>query len=318
MSLNRVANRPSTTGRARVGPVRDRIERARPGLGTLVRIGVEGCEPPIADRAIDAAFAEIDRLHALLGFHDAGSDVSRLNRMAAVGVPTRVDRDTVVALQHAMQVAQASDGAFDITIAPEAVMAGRLPRPDGAPAPDPAARWTDVRVIDDQHVVFDRPLWIDLGGIAKGLAVDRAFAALQRACAGLQRCNLRVDAGGDLRVAGAPSQRVWLDVPGHAADSVPQIDIQDASLASSGPLRHRPTAVDAHWDGRTRAATRTDAFAAVVAAECVIADALTKVVLARGAASHAALCHFGATAWLHLPGKGWQSLGVTTWGSRRE
>lgn len=310
MSLNRVAESPSTAGHARVGPARDRVERAQPGLGTLVRIGVEGCEPRAADRAIDAAFAEIDRLHALLGFHDACSDVSRLNRTAAMGVPTCVDRDTVVVLRRATQVAMASDGAFDITIAPEAVMAGRLPRPHGAPAPDPAARWSDVRVIDDQRVVFDRPLWIDLGGIAKGLAVDRAFSALQGACAGMPSCTLRVDAGGDLRVAGTVSQRVWLDVPGHAAESVPQIDIQDASLASSGPLRHRPAAADAHWDGRTRAATRTDAFAAVVAAECVIADALTKVVLARGADAHSALCHFGATAWLHLPGKGWQSLGV--------
>jgi len=310
MSANSGMHSRSSVGRANGGTPRLWFERARPGLGTFVRIGLE-CSEAVAHDAIEAAFAQIDRLHGLLSFHDPRSDVSRLNREAAVGRPIRVDPDTIRVLRRGIQVAMASDGAFDFTIAPEAVAAGRLPPPHGAPLPDPAARWSDVRVIDEHHVVFDRPLWLDLGGIAKGLAVDRAFDALA-ATAGSCGRRLRVDAGGDLRVGGGSSQRVRLDVPGHAPELLPQIELVDASLASSGPLRHGTTGSVAHWDGRTRASTPAGAFVSVVAAECALADALTKVVLARGAAAQSTLRQFGATAWLHLPAQGWQSLGCAT------
>ncbi len=280
------------------------IERARLGLGTLVRIGVEAADAADAEAALDRGFAALAGIHNLMSFHSPTSDVSRLNREAALA-PLRVDRATVEVVRQGLQLAADSDGAFDFTVASHLVQCGRLPPPAGAAPPDPAATWRDVVIDDDDCIAYRRPLWIDLGGIAKGYAVDRAFEALQR----LPAQRRRVDAGGDLRLAGPRAERVLLNVPGHNEATAPQLELVDASLASSA------SAVGAqavHWDARRRRPVAGRRFASVVAGTCALADALTKVLLAEGPDADALLRRYGASGYLHVPGAGWQVVGMAT------
>jgi thiamine biosynthesis lipoprotein len=279
----------------------ERILRARPLLGTRVDIRVDGLEAPQANAAIDAAFAAIADVHRLMSFHEADSDVSRLNRDAATR-PVAVDPHTVAVIRRAREIAEASGGLFDISTARQLVEWGFLPPPDSHYPPDPAACWQDIVLEESGEVRFARPLWIDLGGIAKGYAVDVALAAMKLA----PGAACLINAGGDLRIAGPEAEQVLLRVPpGLDKNLIPAIEIADGSLASSsGPENrraYRGLAVGPHVNGVSGGSVGANRFVTVTAAECVTADALTKVVMAAGVDSAPVLRRFGATAYLHDP-----------------
>lgn len=290
-----------------------RVERSRPLLGTLVDVSCHGLEVDRAHRGIDAAFAAIADVHRLMSFHEPASDVSRLNHAAAAG-PVEVDPLTFGVLSRALELSGESAGVFDITVAGQLVASGVLPRPPGAPDADPAACWRDVELLPEGRVRFHRPLWIDLGGIAKGFAVDRAMERI----ADDPAVRWIVNAGGDLRVAGDGVEPVLLqtELPGDAA--APVIELANASLASStgrGRLASAAAMAAApHLDGRlrpdgARRSVGAASFACVVARECIVADALTKVVLALEEGAEWSLRRHGATAFLQDAGGAWRQLG---------
>lgn len=279
------------------------IERARPLLGTIVTIRVGGLSGPPAHHAVDAAFARIAQIHDRMSFQSLGSDVSRLNR-APAGVRIGVDPETYAVLERVQILARASEGVFDPTVAGDLVLEGRLAGPKGARLPDPEARWDDIVLEGRGEVRLRRPLWLDLSGIAKGHAVDRAVAALEQAGVA-EAC---VDAGGDLRVVGEECP-VSLRT-GFPDEVVALVRIEDGSLASSGGRPDPRNAADGqHRDGACRGAVVRGRFACVLAQSCAVADALTKVVLARGPGSEAVLAQFGAAAHLREPDGTWRALG---------
>jgi FAD:protein FMN transferase len=283
------------------------IERARPLLGTRTAIRVSGMGADAAQRAIDAAFAVLAEVQALMSFHDPDSEISRLNRKALYR-PVAVHPLTYEVLRLAREISVGSAGAFDVTVAPQLVESGHLPHLESPWTPDPAASWRDVELDSDGCVRFWRPLWVDVGGIAKGYAVDGAIERLREAGA-VQAC---VNAGGDLRVIGPEVERVRLR-PDVASDVVPMIALADGSIASSCGYRARQRHVGGwrgpHVDGRSGTPLDPQRFVSVVAQRCVHADALTKPVLALGRDSDPLLRRYGACAYLLTSDGGWQTIG---------
>lgn len=280
------------------------LRRARPGLGTLVEIRVEGLCEGAAVRALDAAFAEVQQVQRCMSFHAVDSDLSRLHA-AAPGRAVRVDARTAAVLDAAQAVSRESEGVFDVSVAGELVRRGLLPAPRSPFLPDPAAHWRDIELLDARHVRLRRALWLDLGGIAKGYAVDRAIDIL----AAHGASHAVVNAGGDLRVHGARGEAVYLRVAGGLTQT-PQLELAAAALASSAGDGRAGPKPRPHLHGVTRQALRGAASASVVADRCIIADALTKVVLAAPAAlARRVLGTFGAEACVHDPVQGWQRLG---------
>jgi thiamine biosynthesis lipoprotein len=253
---------------------------------------------------MEAGFAAIADIHGLMSFHEPDSDVGRINRAGPGTV--RVDPQTHAVLAAARHMAEASNGIFDITVAPDLVAWGFLPRPD-APEPDPTASWRDIALLPGNEIRLAKPLWIDLGGIAKGYAVDRAFAAMQLP----PEVQCSVNAGGDLRVQGTKPERILLRAPAQDGQ-VPVVELRDAALASSsGRDDARDVAgrrVGPHVEGGSHRGTGTAAFVSVVAPHCMTADALTKVVLALGPGADGILRSFNATAYFH--DGAWQTLGA--------
>lgn len=275
-------------------------------LGTTVAVRLGGLPERAAHAAIGEAFAEVARVHALMSFHAADSDVSRLNRRGADRL-VRVDPLTFETLQKALRLADLSEGLFDPTLGAALVAAGVLPEPAGAPPADPTASWRDVILDPDETAVgFSKPLRLDLCGLAKGYAVDRAIEVLRRAGA----AEGVVNAGGDLRVFGAP-EPVALRT-GAARGPVPVLEIEDGAAASSGSLgpagEDPPMAL--HLAPRARRPLR-GRFACVVAPECVWADGLTKVVMAGGPRATPVLAAFGAQALALGPGRTWRNYGAS-------
>src|SRR5580704_14561335 len=179
--------------------VSDEIRRARPLLGTFVEIEVAGAARSELDAAIDAAFEAVARVHRLMSFHERDSDVSRLNREASLR-PVKVHAWTFQVLEMAVEMHRLTKGIFDITVAPALQAMGLLPGLEGDAAIVTETRFFDaIELLPENTVRFRHPdVRIDLGGIAKGFAVDRALEALR----GFDVSSGMVNAGGDLAAFG--------------------------------------------------------------------------------------------------------------------
>lgn len=274
--------------------------RAQPWLGTLVEITSDGDQ-----RATDLAFAAVALVHRLMSFHDPGSEISRFN-LAPVGARLPVHPATWRVLQLAEQVQAATDGVFNVACAPQLVAWGCLPAPAGTVGPAPrfaptaATQQTQPSFACQAPDMVDKlaDAWLDVGGIAKGYAVDAAVAALQQA--GAQHgC---VNAGGDLRVFGARAWPVALRDPRAPQRLHSTVMLRDAALATSASYFSERTwhgqPVSALVDGRDGAPLVLARSVSVRAPLCAVADALTKLVAASGKPQHPALTLWQASAFI--------------------
>jgi FAD:protein FMN transferase len=273
-----------------------KIRRARPLLGTFVEVEAVGSDRLEMTAAIDAAFEAVACVHRLMSFHDEGSDVSRLNR-EAFERPIAVHAWTYRVLEAAAEMYRRSNGVFDIAIAPHLQVMGILPRRDAAHHA-PEAQSTDAIELRASHGVrFGAPgLRIDLGGIAKGFAVDRALEAMRK----FDIAGGMVNAGGDLAVFGDAGEAVYIRDPGSPGRLIGSIEIKDEALATTGrrfdPMDSAATAASAVIDPTTgKQADEIDGVT-VRASSCMIADALTKVVMIKGTDVAGLLEHYGAGA----------------------
>lgn len=259
------------------------LERARPLLGTIVSIALSGTDEAAGHAAISAAFAEITAIHMLMSFQEPGSELNRIAR-DAVRARCAIDSRTRACLGRALHWAEASGGIFD------PVRAGGT-----------RGSWRDV-ALDDASVRLLAPVRIDLSGIAKGFAVDRAAGVLR--AAGIDTA--RIDAGGDLYVIG---EAIDVTLRPSARRAPPaMIRIGDGALASSDPAQSLAQGIGRHIDGRDRCAAPAH-FVSVAAPSCEDADALTKIVLVAGEAALPLLRSVNAVACRH-DGTGWETIGA--------
>jgi thiamine biosynthesis lipoprotein len=263
--------------------------RCRPLLGTLVEIAAAGPDSARLDEAIAAAFEEVECVHRKMSFHAADSDVSRLNR-DAWHESVEVDARTMEVLSLAREVFERSGGMFEIATAATLARLGALPRENVSPRSHGTS--ADIELLEGRRVRYRRPLAIDLGGIAKGYAVDRAIDILRS----LGARSGRVNAGGDLRIFGQP-QTVRVRHPRRPAASFPLLELADGAVATTAGY-FSPGARAWIIDPHTRALAHLRASVTVQAPRCALADALTKVVwlLGKGAAPVLAACD--ARAWV--------------------
>jgi FAD:protein FMN transferase len=264
-------------------------KRAKPLLGTLVEIRAD-CDSESSFIAVtDAAFSRVEAIHRAMSFHEATSDLQAVAR-ARVGECVQVTVDTWNVLTLALRIERDSHGLFNPTIAPTLVKRGWLPRPEGAqtaptvPAVTTLSRSIHLDAACSVHVL--QPVWIDLGGIAKGYAVDAAVSALiaQGARAGV------VNAGGDLRVFGNTEQLIELRDPAHASVRWPVATLRDLSCATSGDYFLNDYGTKKHDAqfaivGRRIAQPAAQVSVTVIAPLCAVADALTKVLWLAGVKS---------------------------------
>jgi FAD:protein FMN transferase len=242
------------------------LRRAQPLLGTLLEVGVRG-SGDAGHAALQAAFEAVREVQACLSRFEAGSDVARFHALRC-GESMTIRPATRHVLAAARELHAATGGAFDISLGSA---------PDG---------WScdgeKLRKLSDA-------VRLDLGGIGKGYAVDRAVQALLA-----HGCDSGwVNAGGDLRAFGGA------DVPVQLRDETsggvrPFATLRDGAFATS------------HFDRCSRSRIASDerarpvrAHVSVAAPLCLWADALTKVVAISGDTSHPLLARFDASAWLH-------------------
>lgn len=196
------------------GAERHLVRRGFQAMGTEVSFAVLSDDDEGAVRAITAAFDEIKRIENLMTTWRDDSEVSRINQQAGVA-PVQVSPETLEVIEAAQQSAKRSGGAFDITFY---AMRGlwKFDEDLEPKVPPAAAIKKRLALIDYRKLIVDHDkrtvflsspgMAINLGGIAKGYAVDRAVAILRRA--GFN--DAIVQAGGDLMCAGSKNGAPWV------------------------------------------------------------------------------------------------------------
>ena len=247
------------------------ISRCKPLLGTYVKLSLS------ADTARETllemssrAFAQIERVERLMSFHDPDSELSRINRLA-YRRPCPVSAETEEVLLQALELSRASHGLFDISVAPALVRQGLLP--DFAMDVDESANWQDLRV-EDGRVSFAKKMLLDLGGIAKGYAADRAMSVLS------EDIDAVVNAGGDIRMNRWQDKTVSIRYTAAGHDKTVEVPMRAAAIASSASYYlNGKSAIIA--PGQKQAPPDPHVYS-VFAANCMLADALTKIAFLSG------------------------------------
>ena len=269
------------------------LRQARPLLGTIVELVADGLGEKAARAAMADAFATVGEVQRRMSYHDPASTLSRINREAARGA-VAVDEWTFAVLSAAAEMHRVSGGVFDVAVAPRLEALGFLPATGARLS---FANFSDVELGSDRTVRFHRPdMRIDLGGIAKGFAVDQAVGALQRS--GVPRG--LVNAGGDLRAFGGEPFSVAIRHHENPRATLTTVALQNAAIATSAHYfadRLVPgSTAGPIIDPRTGAQARRIRNASVRADSAMLADALTKVVMLAGEAALPVLRHFRADA----------------------
>jgi thiamine biosynthesis lipoprotein len=249
------------------------------------------------DGAVDEAGALLAELEARWSRFLPDSELCRINDHA--GLPVVVSESTFTVVQQAVEGWWATAGRYDPTVLPALVAAGydrtfrRLGAPpDEQPEPQPSSSsgdvaaspgCADVQLLPElPAVLVPRGVALDLGGIGKGAAADRAVAALLAAGASGACANV----GGDVRVAGTgPSGGGWVvGVHGPDGEQVAMLSLASGGVATSSPTARSWTARDgslAHHliDPTTgRPAQDGPAAVSVVAGSAADAEVLAKAV----------------------------------------
>jgi thiamine biosynthesis lipoprotein len=259
-------------------------------MGTRIAVEVWHDEAAAAIVAMDAVIAEMHRIDELMSNYKPESQLSRINRDAAA-MPVKVDRELVDLIARALEFSELSGGAFDITYASVGYLYDyrehRHPSEAQIAAALPAINWRNV-VVDRaaSTVRFQKPgVRIDLGGIAKGYAVDSAIQILRTH--GIT--NGTVTAGGDSRILGDRRGRPWVVGIRHPDDPrrvIARIPLEDAAISTSGDyeryfdeggVRYHHI-IDPHT-GKSPVGVRS---VTVIGPEAVITEGLTKSVFVMG------------------------------------
>ncbi|WP_197713929.1 FAD:protein FMN transferase [Polynucleobacter necessarius] len=178
--------------------------RCKPLLGTFVEISIDQLGE---ETGIDHAFAAIQRVHDLMGFHNTQSELSQINQYAHTRA-VEIHPWTAQVIRIAKEVYLASDGLFNCGIGHRLVAAGLLPRHITF-SNHGLGDIEDIEFWSPDLIKSSRPLCLDFGGIAKGFAVDMAVRVLisEGISSGY------VNADGDLRVFGNTSFPIQIRNP---------------------------------------------------------------------------------------------------------
>ena len=209
-------------------------------MGTVVQITVAHPDEGIARKALESAFEEIRRAEKLLSSYLPESEISAVNLRAAREAVT-VSEEVLEIIDRALETSRSSGGAFDVTVGPLMELwnfdsGGTVPAENDLEAALALVGFERLSLDREKGTVrfLAEGMKIDLGGIGKGYAVDRAAAALLEA--GIT--NAIIDAGGDLRLLGhRPGKDFWRVGIRHPRDPgrlLLSLDLADRAVVTSG------------------------------------------------------------------------------------
>lgn len=214
---------------------------SKPMMGTVVSISVVSEDPQRAYGALDAAFEEIARVESIMSVFREDSEVNRVNREASFH-PVTVSPELFHVIEMSAAISRETHGAFDISVGPLMKLWPFYKKekilPSESALKEALSRVGYRHVVlspEDRSVSFAVPgMALDLGGIAKGYAIDRAVSVLKKK-------NVRaalVNAGGDIFAYGTkPGGHPWwvgIQHPRKSGELVAALPVRDKAVVTSG------------------------------------------------------------------------------------
>jgi FAD:protein FMN transferase len=261
-------------------------------MGTSMSVDVFGGAADTRRAAIDEAFAAIADVDRLMSNYREDSELTAINRNAA-REPVRVSDPMLAVLEAAARISRASGGAFDVTVGPLVRLWGfhdkrpHLPSPAELAVVRPVVDYRKMLIDSAAHTVrfTQTGMELDLGGIAKGFAVELAAGTLRRrGLAGI------IDAGGNQYLVGTPpGKRQWrvaVRDPGARGQILGVIDIDEGSVSTSADDANFLTVngrIYGHiLDPHTLAPSNAALSATILSKDGTLADALSKAAFILG------------------------------------
>jgi thiamine biosynthesis lipoprotein len=266
-------------------------------MGTVFEIAAYDQSSEHASNAIEKAFHEIVRLDDLLSNYKPGSALSNLNRSAHFHAE-KVPSDLYRVIDQALHFSRLSEGEFDISVAPWVNLWKAVLRGEGMPSPAQQAEarscvgYEKIELTPPDQISFRSScLQLDLGGIGKGYAVDRAAEVLHS----LGIRNALINAGGStiLAMGSPPDQTAWLvhlRDPSNKID--PQVMLKDASVSTSEQTAPSLLGNDSAGhiiDPHTGRPLKTEFAVSAVSRTATASDALSTTLLLLGPSKGKAL-----------------------------
>ena len=235
------------------------ITQSRLLMGTTVSISVETNRSALADKAIAAAFCEIERIEKVMSFFKENSMLNELNKQAAVK-PFKISDELFYLIETSQKFSELTEGAYDVT----------------ASSLDEANGYKKIILDKNRKTVFfkDKKVKIDLGGSAKGYAVDRAVEILRSH--GFN--DALVNAGGDIYASGNYRKGKWaigIRNPLKVDKIEDKIYLTNMAVATSGNYLRVHIIKTIDNDKKFDVVSAT-----VIASECLEADILATAVFA--------------------------------------
>ena len=262
-------------------------------MGTAIAVQLWSDDENRGRALTQAVIDEMHRIDDLMSTYKPDSELSRINATAAVeSVP--VSAELLALIQQALEFSRITDGAFDITYASAGqyydYRKGLHPNSEQIAQALPAIDYHHVYV-DPEHASlrFLHPgVRIDLGGIAKGYAVDRCVEMLT--AAGVQ--SAMVNAGGDTRVVGKHWKEPWMvgiRDPRHKDGMVTLLPLENTAISTSGDYERyfEQDGVRYHHILNPRTGTSSSGVRSVsiIGANATTTDALSTGVFVMGVAA---------------------------------
>ncbi|MDI6703728.1 MAG: FAD:protein FMN transferase [bacterium] len=265
------------------------IKRTEFIMGTWVDVTVVAPNKKVGEEVVESAFHEFKRIESLMSNYKATSEISRLNRIGSA----RVSKETLEVINKAIAFSIQSRGAFDITCKPlldlwrEARFRKRIPTKDEIKEKLALVGYENLDIEGNKVTFKIKGMGVDLGGIAKGYAVDKAIKILKEK--GIKQA--LVNAGGDIYVLGrAPKREKWrigIQHPRKEKGILEVIKIRDRAIATSGDYERYFTLGGKRYShivnpktGYTVASVPMSVT--IIASDCTEADALATTCFVLG------------------------------------
>jgi thiamine biosynthesis lipoprotein len=259
-------------------------------MGTRCAVELWATDRRQGEAAMEAVLADMRRIDSLMSTYKSDSEVSRVNAGAGKA-PVPVSVELFQLLETAQQYSALSSGAFDITYASVGYLYDYRAhqRPDGKAiaAALPTVDYRQLRLDKTARTVaFGMPgMRIDLGGIAKGHAVDRGIQILKDR----GFTHAMVNAGGDTRVSGDRFGKPWvvgIRHPDRKDEVALRVPLEDAAFSTSGDYERffDEGGVRYHHilDPKTGLSPHEVRSVTVIASNATRTDGLTKTVFILG------------------------------------
>lgn len=268
------------------------IKRAQLQMGTLVSITAVASTEQVANGAINAGFTEIKRLEQLLSTWIPTSELSRVNASAGKA-PVRVSPETLTLIHHALQVAEMTDGAFNIAIGP-AIDAWSITEQQRVPPSEeleilrPRLDLRALHIDSFEGIIYLEKIGmrIDVGGIGKGYAADQAVTVMKKAGAVAGVVALSGDIKTFGQLPGGKKFPVGIQHPRKEGEVLAMIDLQDEAISTAGDyerfFEHEGVRYHHILDPATLQPARACQSVTVIAKEGIWADGLDTGIFVMG------------------------------------